>query len=62
MKLGRTKGNKQKAEYGNLEANHGKPGRAEEGKPGSESGREAWREAAVRLKTGSTERKKQKAK
>ena len=41
-KPGRMKGNKQKAEYGNLEVNHGKPGGTEKGKSESESGREAW--------------------
>ena len=37
-KQGRTKGNKQKAEYENLEGRHEKSGRGERGNRGSESG------------------------
>ena len=37
-KLGRMKGNKQEAEYKNLERKHGKPGGGERGNRGSESG------------------------
>ena len=37
-KLGRTKGNKQKAEYRNLEGRHERSGRRERGKRRSESG------------------------
>ena len=40
-KQGRTKGNQQKAEYGNRERKHGKPGWEERGKQGSESGEAA---------------------
>ena len=36
-KLGRVKGNEQKAEYKNLEGKHEKSGRRERGKQGSES-------------------------
>ena len=37
-KLGRMKGNKQKAEYKNLEGRHERSGRGERGNRGSESG------------------------
>ena len=38
-KLGRTKGNKRKAKYIELEEKHVKPGRSEKEKPVSESGK-----------------------
>ena len=49
-KQGRTKGNKQKAEYLEPERRHGKPGREEGGKRGSESGTEKPKKPTVRQK------------
>ena len=48
------------AEYENREGRHGKPGREERGKPGSESGG-AHRGSHCEAEPGSAERKKQKA-
>ena len=49
-KQGRTKGNKQKAEYLEPERRHGKLGRKEGEGQGSESGTEKPRKLAVRRK------------
>ena len=49
-KQGRTKGNKQKAEYLEPERRHGKPGWKEGERQGSESGTEKPRKPAVRRK------------
>ena len=50
VKQGRTKGNKQKAEYLKSDGMHGKPGRKEEEKQKSESGFEKLWKHAVRQK------------
>ena len=47
-KQGRTKGNKQKAEYLESDGRHGKPGWKEEEEQGSESGTEKLRKPTVR--------------
>ena len=47
-KQGRTKGNKQKAEYLESDGRHWKPGWKEEEKQGSESGTEKLRKPAAR--------------
>ena len=49
-KQGRTKGNKQKAEYLEPERRHGKPGWKEGERQESESGTEKPRKLAVRLR------------
>ena len=49
-KQGRTKGNKQKAEYLESDRKHGKPGWKEEEKQGSESGTEKLKKPTVRQK------------
>ena len=49
-KQGRTKGNKQKAKYLESDGMHGKPGRKEEEKRGSESGTEKLEKPTVRRK------------
>ena len=58
-KLGRMKGNKQKAEYKNLEGRHERSGRGERGNRGSESG-DGHRESHCEAEPGRTERKKQR--
>ena len=47
---GRTKGNKQKAEYRNREGTHGKPGGRERGKPKKRKQKRSTEEATVRQK------------
>ena len=49
-KQGRTKGNKQKAEYLESDGKHGKPGWKEEEEQESESGLEKLRKPTVRRK------------
>ena len=49
-KQGRTKGNKQKAEYLESDRKHGKPGWKEEEKQGSESGTEKPKKPTARQK------------
>ena len=49
-KQGRTKGNKQKAEYLESDGMHGKPGRKKEEKRRSESGNEKLKKPTVRQK------------
>ena len=49
-KQGRTKGNKQKAEYLESDRKHGKPGWKEEEKQGSESGTEKPKKQTARQK------------
>ena len=49
-KPGRMKGNKQEAEYENLERKHGKPGGGERGKPRKRERRGRTGEATVRRK------------
>ena len=58
-KPGRTKGNKQEAEYENLEGRHEKSGRGERGKPESESGR-AHRGISCEAKPGREGKEKQR--
>ena len=50
-KQGRTKGNKQKAEYLESDGMHGKPGRKEEEKQESESGTEKLKKAGCEAET-----------
>jgi len=47
-KRGRTKGNKQEAEYENRERKHGKPGWEERGKPKERKRERSTEEATVR--------------
>ena len=49
-KQGRTKGNKQKAEYLESDGKHGKPGWKDEERQGSESGTEKLKKPTVRQK------------
>ena len=58
-KRGRTKGNKQKAEYENLEGRHEKSGRGERGNRGSESG-DGNCGSHCEAEAGMAERKKQR--
>ena len=58
-KRGRTKGNKQRAEYGNLEGRHERSGRGERGNRGSESG-DGNCGSHCEAEAGMAERKKQR--
>ena len=58
-KRGRMKGNKQEAEYENLEGRHEKSGRRERGNRGSESGDGHWG-SSCEAEPGRAERKKQR--
>ena len=60
VKQGRTKGNKQKAEYLESEVKHGKPGWKEEEKRESESGTEKLIEPSVRREQQKRGKEKQK--
>ena len=57
---GRTKGNKQEAEYRNLEGRHEKSGRRERGNRGSESG-DGHRESSCKAEPGREGKEEQKA-
>ena len=60
-KQGRTKGNKQKAEYLESDGRHGKPGWKKEEKQESESGTEKLKKPAARRKQWKKGKEKQKA-
>ena len=59
-KQGRTKGNKQEAEYRNRDRMHGKPGRTERGRPKERKRERSTAEATVRRRQEERERKKQR--
>ena len=59
-KPGRMKGNKQKAEYRNLEGRHERSGRRERGEPKKRKRERSTEEATVRRRQEERERKKQR--